>query len=86
MLKQSFNGMKRTLAILLAVLFVVSVTAAVASAHGPVMVKEKKTVVIAFQKEKTIICKWPEHHKWHHHHGHKHKHHKLMKAVKEFMD
>ena len=80
MLKQ----MKQTIGILLAVCFLISVTAATVSAHGPVMVKEKKTAIVILQKEKIEICKWPDHHHhmWHHHHHH----HKLMKAMKELMD
>jgi hypothetical protein len=80
MLKQ----MKQTICILLAVCFLISVTAATVSAHGPVMVKEKKTAIVILQKEKIEICKWPAHHHhiWHHHHHH----HKLMKAIKELMD
>ena len=74
--------MKQTIGILLAVCFLISVTAATVSAHGPVMVKEKKTVIVILEKEKIEICKWPahHHHMWHHHH------HKLMKAIKELMD
>ena len=80
MLKQ----IKQTIGILLAVCFLISVTAATVSAHGPVMVKEKKTAIVILQKEKIEICKWPDyyHHMWHHHHHH----HKLMKALKEFMN
>ncbi len=80
MLKQ----MKKTIGIFLAVCFLISVTAATVSAHGPVMVKEKKTAIVILQKEKIEICKWPDHHHhmWHHHHHH----HKLMKAIKELMD
>ncbi len=80
MLKQ----MKKTIGIFLAVCFLISVTAATVSAHGPVMVKEKKTAIVILQKEKIDICKWPDHHHhmWHHHHHH----HKLMKAIKELMD
>jgi len=44
MFKQSSNGMKKVLAIFMAVLFGVSLTAAAVSAE-PVMVKEKKMVV-----------------------------------------
>jgi UDP-N-acetylmuramyl pentapeptide phosphotransferase/UDP-N-acetylglucosamine-1-phosphate transferase len=83
MLKQ----MKQTIGILLAVCFLISVTAATVSAHGPVMVKEKKTAVLIFQHVKTKI--FMHHHKWSHHHHHMwhhHHHHKLMKAIKEFMD
>ena len=61
MLKQ----MKKTLSILLAVCFLMPVTAASVSAH-PVVVKDKKTVIIAFQHEKTKIFK----HRYHHHHYH----------------
>jgi len=85
MLKQ----MKKTIGILLAVCFLISVTAATVSAHGPVMVKEKKTAIIILKDVKTKIYKWPHHHhhhhKMHHHHHKMHHHHKLMKAVKEFM-
>jgi hypothetical protein len=64
MLKQ----MKKTIGILLAVCFLISVTAATVSAHGPVMVMEKKTAIVILQKEKIEICKWPDHHHhmWHH--------------------
>ena len=80
MLKQ----MKQAIGILLAVCFLISVTAAAVSAHGPVMVKEKKTAIVILKDVKTTIYKWPHHHHhmWHHHHHH----HKLMKAIKEFMD
>ena len=61
MLKQSSSRIKRVLAILLAVLFVASVTAAAVSA-GPVMVKEKKIAIIILKDVKTTICKWPHHH------------------------
>jgi UDP-N-acetylmuramyl pentapeptide phosphotransferase/UDP-N-acetylglucosamine-1-phosphate transferase len=79
MLKQ----MKQTIGILLAVCFLISVTAAAVSAHEPVMVKEKKTAIVILKDVKTTIYKWPHHHHhmWHHHH-----HHKLMKAIKKFMD
>jgi hypothetical protein len=56
MLKQ----MKQTICILLAVCFLISVTAATVSAHGPVMVKEKKTAIIILKDVKTTICKWPK--------------------------
>ncbi len=79
MLKQ----MKQTIGILLAVCFLISVTAATVSA-GPVMVKEKKTAIIILKDVKTTINKWPHHH--HHHHHKMHHHHKLMKAIKEFMN
>ncbi len=68
MLKQRVSRIKTVLAILLAVLFVVSVTAAAVSAK-PVMVKEKKTAIIILQDVKTTICKWPHHH----HHNHQSK-------------
>jgi hypothetical protein len=58
MLKQ----MKKTLGILLAVCFLMSVTAAAVSA-GPVVVKEKKTAIIFLKDVKTKIFK---------HHYHKH--------------
>jgi hypothetical protein len=61
MLKQSSSRIKKVLTILLAVLFVVSVTATTVSA-GPVMVKEKKTAIIILKDVKTTICKWPHHH------------------------
>jgi hypothetical protein len=87
--------MKKTIGILLAVCFLLSVTAAAVSAvpsvvkekktaagvgSGLVMVKEKKTAIIFLKSMKTKIYKWP-----HHHHHKMHHHHKLMKAVKEFM-
>ena len=50
MLKQ----MKKTLGILLVVCFLMSVTAAAVSA-GPVVVKEKKTIIVAFKDVKTKI-------------------------------
>ena len=56
MLKQ----MKKTIGILLAVCFLISVTAATVSAHEPVMVKDKKTAIVILQKEKIEICKWPK--------------------------
>ena len=49
MLKQ----MKKTIGILLAVCFLISVTAATVSA-GPVMVKEKKTAIVILKDVKTI--------------------------------
>ena len=58
MLKQ----MKKTIGILLAVCFLISVTAATVSAHGPVMVKEKKTAIIILKDVKTKIYKWPHYH------------------------
>ena len=58
MLKQ----MKKTLGILLAVCFLMSVTAAAVSS-GPVVVKEKKTAIIFLKDVKTKIFK-------HHHHKH----------------
>ena len=54
MLKQ----MKKTLGILLAVCFLMSVTAAAVSA-GPVVVKEKKTIIVAVKDVKTKIFKHP---------------------------
>jgi len=74
MLKQ----MRKTFGILLAVCFLISVTAAAVSAV-PNVVKEKKTAIIILKDVKTKIYKWPHHHQHHHHH-------KLMKAVKEFMN
>ena len=70
MLKQ----MKKTLGILLAVCFLVSVTAAAVSA-GPVVVKDKKTAIIIMKDVKTKFFKHQHklhsnHHKWHHHHKH----------------
>jgi hypothetical protein len=67
MLKQ----MKKTLGILLAVCFLMSVTAAAVSA-GPVVVKEKKTAIIILKDVKTKFFKHQHklhsnHHKWHHH-------------------
>ena len=67
MLKQ----MKKTLGILLAVCFLMSVTAAAVSA-GPVVVKEKKTAIIIMKDVKTKFFKHQHklhsnHHKWHHH-------------------
>jgi len=61
MLKQ----MKKTLGILLAVCFLMSVTAAAVSA-GPVVVKDKKTAIIILKDVKTKIFK--HQHKLHHHH------------------
>ena len=58
MLKQ----MKKTLGILLAVCFLMSVTAAAVSA-GPVMVKEKKTAIIILKDVKTKFFKHQHHHK-----------------------
>ncbi len=60
MLKQ----MKKALGILLAVCFLVSVTAAAVSAE-PAVVKEKKTAITIMKDVKTKIFK-------HHHHHHKH--------------
>ena len=70
MLKQ----MKKTLGILLAVCFLMSVTAAAVSA-GPVVVKDKKTAIIILKDVKTKFFKHQHklhsnHHKWHHHHKH----------------
>ena len=59
MLKQ----MKKTLGILLAVCFLMSVTAAAVSA-GPVMVKEKKTAVVALKDVKTKFFKHNHHSKF----------------------
>jgi phage gp16-like protein len=59
--------MKKTIGILLAVCFLMSVTAAAVSAV-PSVVKEKKTAVLIFQHVKTKIFG--------------HHHHKLTKAVK----
>ena len=57
MLKQ----MKKTLGILLAVCFLMSVTAAAVSA-GPTVVKDKKTVVVVVKDVKTKIFKHPHSH------------------------
>ena len=57
MLKQ----IKKTLGILLLVCFLMSVTAATVSA-GPVVVKEKKTIVVVVKDEKTKIFKHPPSH------------------------
>ena len=88
--------MKKTIGILLAVCFLMSVTAAAVSAvpsvvkekkttagigAGLVVVKDKKTAVLIFQHVKTKIFGHHHHHKLHHHHKWHH-HHKLTKAVK----
>ena len=70
MLKQ----MKKTIGILLAVCFLMSVTAAAVSA-GPIVVKDKKTAIIILKDVKTKFFKHQHklhshHHKWHHHHKH----------------
>ena len=57
MLKQ----IKKTLGILLLVCFLMSVTAAAVSA-GPVVVKDKKTIVVVVKDEKTKIFKHPHSH------------------------
>ena len=62
MLKQ----MKKTLGILLAVCFLMSVTATAVSA-GPVMVKDKKTIIVAFEDVKTKIFKHPHQSQCHKH-------------------
>jgi hypothetical protein len=62
-----FKQMKKTLGILLAVCFLMSVTAAAVSA-GPVVVKDKKTTITILKDVKTKIFK-------HHHHGKFSKHH-----------
>ena|GEM_PF-1451022 len=72
MLKQ----IKKTLGILLLVCFLMSVTAVAVSA-GPVMVKDKKTVIVVVKDEKTTIFKHPHSHTYgsayrlhgHHHYG-----------------
>ncbi len=72
-----FKQMKKTLGILLAVCFLMSVTAAAASAHsycGPAVVKEKKTAIIILKDVKTKIFK-------HHHHGKFFKHHHKNTAM-----
>ena len=58
MLKQ----MKKTLGILLAVCFLISVTAAAVSA-GPAVVKEKKTAIMIMKDVKTKFFKHHHHHK-----------------------
>ena len=58
MLKQ----MKKTLGILLAVCFLMSVTAAAVSA-GPAVVKEKKTAIVIMKDVKTKFFKHHHHHK-----------------------
>jgi len=77
------NKMKKTIGILLAVCFLMSVTAAVISAV-PSVVKEKKTAVVILQKEKVKIFKWPHHHHHHHHRHHHHHHH--SKAIADIID
>jgi hypothetical protein len=57
MLKQ----IKKTLGILLLVCFLMSVTAVAVSA-GPVMVKDKKTVIVVVKDVKTTIFKHPHSH------------------------
>src|SRR5208337_1174554 len=57
--------MKKTLGILLAVCFLMSVTAAAVSA-GPVVVKDKKTAIIILKDVKTKFFK--HQHKLHSHH------------------
>ena len=57
MLKQ----IKKTLSILLLVCFLMSVTAVAVSA-GPVMVKDKKTVIVVVKDVKTTIFKYPPSH------------------------
>jgi|GEM_PF-1221889 hypothetical protein len=68
MLKQ----MKKTIGILLAVCFLMSVTAAAVSA-GPVVVKDKKTAIIIMKDVKTKFFK--HHHKLHSYHHKLHHHH-----------
>ena len=75
MLKQ----MKKTLGILLAVCFLMSVTAAAVSA-GPVMVKDKKTSIVILKDVKTKIFK--HHHGKYHHHGKFSRHHYKNKTMK----
>jgi len=87
--------MKKTIGILLAVCFLMSVTAAAVSAvpsvvkekkttarigAGPIAVKDKKTAVLIFQHVKTKI--FGHHHQKLHRHHKLHHHHKLTKAVK----
>jgi len=66
MLKQSYSRVKKILAILLTVLFVVSVTATACNALNPQplppVVKEEKTAIIFLKDVKTKIFK--------HHHKH----------------
>jgi ABC-type Zn2+ transport system substrate-binding protein/surface adhesin len=54
MLKQ----MRKTLGILLAICFLISMTAAAVSA-GPVVVKDKKTIIVIVKDVKTKIFKHP---------------------------
>jgi hypothetical protein len=68
MLKQ----IKKTIGILLAVCFLMSVTAAAVSA-GPIVVKDKKTAIIIMKDVKTKFFK--HHHKLHSHHHKLHSHH-----------
>ena len=68
MLKQ----MKKTLGILLAVCFLMSVTAAAVSA-GPVVVKDKKTAIVILKDVKTKIFK--------HHHSKFYRHHYKNKTM-----
>jgi|ERR1035437_798264 hypothetical protein len=92
MLKQ----MKKTIGILLAVCFLMSVTAAAVSAvpsvgkekkttagigAGPIVVKDKKTTVLIFQHVKTKIF-GHHHHKLHHKSHHHHKLHRHHKLTK----
>jgi hypothetical protein len=92
MLKQ----MKKTIGILLAVCFLMSVTAAAVSAvpsvgkekkttagigAGPIVVKDKKTAVLIFQHLKTKIFGHP-HHKLHHKSHHHHKLHRHHRLTK----
>jgi UDP-N-acetylmuramyl pentapeptide phosphotransferase/UDP-N-acetylglucosamine-1-phosphate transferase len=72
--------MKKSLGILLAVCFLMSVTAAAVSA-GPVVVKDKKTSVVILKDVKTKIFK--HQHKLHsHHHGKFYRHHYKNKTMK----
>jgi len=72
-----FKQMKKTLGILLAVCFLMSVTAAAVSA-GPVVVKDKKTTITILKDVKTKIFKHHHHGKFfkHNHHGKFFKHHR----------
>ena len=72
-----FKQMKKTLGILLAVCFLMSVTAAAVSA-GPDVVKDKKTTITILKDVKTKIFKHHHHGKFfkHNHHGKFFKHHR----------
>ena len=59
--KKMLKQIKETLGILLAVCFLISVTAVAVNA-GPVMVKDKKTVIVVVKDVKTKIFKHPHSH------------------------